>query len=546
MIKVYSAKKIITMDNNWPVATHVAVRNGYILGIGDEKCADGWGEAVLDDRLEDKVLLPGLIEAHAHVSAGGVWRYTYCGHYTRTDPEGKEWSGLNTYDALIYRLKTEAQLLPPGQPVIGWGFDPNFLDGSRLNRHHLDKVSDLHPVIVLQSNFHVLTANTFALQKAHLLNGSNTEGVLMGDDGLASGELQEFEAMRPVMEKSNVRIKDLSDGAALKNYGKISQRCGVTTAADLLSDLDRNEVNMLESVTGQEDFPIRYVPIMNAMDNDPNLEAKRALQLRSRSTDKLHLGRAKLFTDGAIQAGTAKLKEPGYFKIKDQGIWNMDVLHFKNAVKVLHSAGVKTHIHCNGDLASELAISAYEEAIIESPNPDLRHTLEHVQLADISQFRRMRALGLTANIFANHLYYFGDIHWTKSIGPQRATRMDACKDALEIFDGCFAIHSDAPVTPMSPLFTAWCAVNRKTQLGRHLGDSQKISVEQALYAITMGAAYVLKMEDQIGSISPGKRADFTVLAEDPTKVDPKNLKDVPVIGTILGGEFTTSEDFKQK
>ena len=101
---------------------------------------------------------------------------------------------------------------------------------------------------------------------------------------------------------------------------------------------------------------------------------------------------------------------------------------------------MKTHIHWHGDLASELAISAYEEVLATSSNPNIRHTLEHVQLADISQFRRMLALGLTANIFANHLYYFGDTHWTKSIGPERARRMDACKDALEIFDGCFAIH----------------------------------------------------------------------------------------------------------
>ena len=90
----------------------------------------------------------------------------------------------------------------------------------------------------------------------------------------------------------------------------------------------------------------------------------------------------------------------------------------------------------------------------------------------------MRALCFTANIFANHLYHFGDTHWTKSIGPERARRMDACKDALEIFDGCFAINSDVPVTPMVPLFTAWCAVNRKTQSGRDLGNSQKISAEQ--------------------------------------------------------------------
>ena len=92
---------------------------------------------------------------------------------------------------------------------------------------------------------------------------------------------------------------------------------------------------------------------------------------------------------------------------------------------------------------------------------------------------------------------------------------------------------------MAPPFTAWCAVNRKTRSGRDLGNSQKISVDEALHAITIGAAFVLKMEDQIGSISPGKRADFAVLGEDPTHVDPRKLKDISVIGTILNGVLTT-------
>ena len=89
-ITVFKAKKIITMDHNNPEATHVAVRDGIILAVGDENCADGWSYTVIsDDRYEDKVILPGLIEAHAHVSTGGVWDYIYCGHYDRVDPKGQ-------------------------------------------------------------------------------------------------------------------------------------------------------------------------------------------------------------------------------------------------------------------------------------------------------------------------------------------------------------------------------------------------------------------------------------------------------------------------
>lgn len=537
-VVVFSARKVVTMDPNCPTATHVAVRDGIVLGVGGPDCGAGWGEILRDDRFSDKVLMPGLIEAHAHVMAGGVWAFTYCGHYARTDPDGTEWTGVKTYDALLDRLREIAAKTLPGAPVVGWGFDPNFLEGRRLDKGHLDQVSTEHPVAVMHSNFHLMSANSMALAEAGLTAASNIEGVVRGADGTPIGELQEFAAMEPVMRKVGLDFGEMNSAKAVEAYGKVARNCGVTTVADLLSGLHEAEVSMLERVTRDAAFPARYVPIMDAMQGDPDAEAARAIALRARSTDKLHLGRAKLFTDGAIQGGTAKLKAPGYFAMEDNGIWNMEVDHFHAAVRALHKAGVKTHIHTNGDAASELAIESYEAVILDTPNPDLRHTLEHVQLADLAQFKRMKALGLTANVFTNHVHYFGDLHWTKTIGPDRASRMNATADAWSVWGGDFAIHSDAPVTPMAPLFTAWVAVNRLTETGRQLGTSQQISVTQALYNITMGAAYVLKMEDQVGSIAFGKRADFCVLDGDPYEVDPVKLKDLPIVATVLGGDVT--------
>ena len=139
-----------------------------------------------------------------------------------------------------------------------------------------------------------------------------------------------------------------------------------------------------------------------------------------------------------------------------------------------------------------------------------------------------------ANLFVNHLYYWGDAHAEVTLGPERAARMDDCAAALR-YGVPLTIHSDAPITPISPLFTAWCAVNRVTSSGRVLGPSRRIGVEQALRAITIGAAYSLKVDHLVGSIEPGKYADFTVLAEDPLQADPMRLKDVPVVATVLGG-----------
>lgn len=534
-ITVLKARKILTMDRNRPEATHVAVAGGRVLAVGWADCADAWGECVHDDRYADKVMMPGLIEAHAHVMAGGLWRFAYCGHYARTDPEGANWPGITSCRDVIERLNNVAAKTKPGQPVVGWGLDPHHLSDGPLTRHALDQVSEEHPVAVLHSSVHVLSANTAALMGSGLYHTPQA-GVVQGDDGHPTGELQEFAAMGPVMALTGLDFSKLADADAVRSYGKVARNVGVTTAADLLSALEPDEVDMLEKVTGDARFPIRYVPVMNAMRGAPEAEAERAVALRARSTDKLHLGRAKLFTDGSIQAYTALLQPPGYFSGPDHGMLNMEEEHFRAAVAALHKAGVKTHIHTNGDAASELAIDAIEQAMLGTGNADHRHTLEHVQLAGRAQFKRMRNLGICVNLFANHLYYFGDTHLDVTLGPDRANRMDACRDAAEIFGGDFAIHSDAPVTPMAPLFTAWCAVNRLTQAGRRLGDSQQVSVANALHCITLGAAYVLKLDDELGSIETGKRADFCILEDDPTGVDPKDLKDIAVCGTVLGGE----------
>ena len=138
------------------------------------------------------------------------------------------------------------------------------------------------------------------------------------------------------------------------------------------------------------------------------------------------------------------------------------------------------------------------------------------------------------NLFANHHFYWGDQHRETTVGPERAERMNACRSALT-HGVPFSIHSDAPITPLGPLFTAWCAVNRLTASGRVLGAHQRIGVAQALHAVTLGAAWTLKLDGEVGSIECGKRADFCVLEDDPLEAAPEALKDVRIWGTVQGG-----------
>src|SRR6056300_1498484 len=126
-ITVFETRKILTMDPNRPFATHVAVRDGYILAVGDKSCADQWGEVTHDSSLADTVLMPGMVAGHAHMMAGAIWQYAYAGYHDRVDPNGRLWPGLQNLEDVIDGLFAYADDLAADQPLIAWGFNPIFL-----------------------------------------------------------------------------------------------------------------------------------------------------------------------------------------------------------------------------------------------------------------------------------------------------------------------------------------------------------------------------------------------------------------------------------
>ena len=533
-ITVFAARDIITMDPNRPRATHVAVQNGEILAVGDAACADAWGNVHHDDSLADTVLMPGFVEGHAHMMAGAMWRYAYAGYHDRIDPDGTLWPGLTDLESVIGGLRDYAGGLDAGAPLVGWGFDPIFLKEERLSRKHLDMIDAERPIAIIYSNFHLMCVNSAALDLVGYDETTNAEGVIKDDSGKPTGELQEMAAMFPIMRRLGIDFRGLSqEPAAIRAYAEVARRAGVTTVTDLFSQMEEADLDAMLRVTGQDDFGLRIVPALGALDA-PAAVVERVQRIAKRSTDKLRLGAVKLMTDGAIQGWTARVRSPGYVGGQPNGIWNTAPAQIHALVMELHRAGVQMHVHVNGDEAAEVTLDAMEAALRAHPWQGHRHVLQHCQMMDRDLYRRAAELGLCCNIFANHIYYFGDQHVALTIGQNRAERMDATRTALDA-GVSIAIHSDAPVTPMGPLFTAWCAVNRRTMSGEVLGEAQCIEVNEALFAITMGAAYTLKLDGEIGSISIGKRADFVALGEDPTQVDSMALKDVPVLGTVFGG-----------
>ena len=535
--RVFAARRIVTMDHDRPHATHVAVRDGRILAVGDADCAAPWGGGTPDDRLADMVLMPGLVEGHAHMMAGAMWRYDYVGYHDRIDPDGRRWAGLGDLDAVVARLSDRAAATAAndaGTPVLGWGFDPIFLPGRRLDRTDLDRVATDRPVAVLFSNFHLMCVNTAALELVGYDADTPLDGVRKGADGQPTGELQEMAAMFPILRRLGVDFRALSQSAeALESFGRVAVRAGVTTITDLYSTMTEDDLDDMLRLTGADDYPVRIVPALGVA-GDPAAMADRALAWRARSTDRLRLGAVKIMTDGSIQGWTARVRWPGYVGGQPNGLWNTAPDEIAAICLEMQRRGVQMHIHVNGDEAAEVALDALSAAARAHPWPDARHVLQHCQLMDAALFRRAAELGVVCNLFANHVHYFGDQHVAATVGPDRAARMNALRTALDVGVAC-AIHSDAPVTPLGPLTTAWCAVERRTMSGQVLGAAQRVDVAEALRAVTLGAAYSLKMDHEIGSIAPGKRADFALLGEDPTACAPARLRDVPVLGTVLGG-----------
>lgn len=538
MTTIFQARKILTMNPSRPLATHVAVRDGRILGAGSLDELKGWGDYQLNTTLADKILMPGLVEGHSHITEGVQWRFVYCGFFDRTDPDGKTWSGLKSIDAVIARLgEANAKLTDPNQPLTGWALDPIYFDNRRMTRHDLDRVSTDRPIGIQHISGHIMNVNTRALELAGMLRNVNHPGVPLGPDGLPNGELRGPDAMTPLGPHVGLdRALLASDEQGLRAFARLCVRSGVTTAADLANLLRPAALDMMLRVTAEKSFPARIVSLRIAREITPAELVERCVELKRLSTDRLRLGTIKVVVDGSIQGFSARLRPPGYYNGAPNGLWYVAPEQLREIFERALAAGVRVHCHTNGDEATELVLDTLEQALRKSPSPDHRFTLQHCQLANAAQFRRMKVLGMCVNLFPNHHHYWGDQHYALTVGPERAERMNACATALA--SGVpMAIHSDAPVTPIGPLFTAWCAVNRRTASGRTLGATEQISVADALRTITLGAAYTFGLDDEIGSIEVGKLADFAVLEDDPSEIGGDRLKDVRVWGTVQGGRL---------
>lgn len=537
MKKIYIAKMIITMDASHPFATYVAVEDNKIVGLGDQEIKTLFPDFEVDSQFADKFILPGFIEAHSHALAGTDGLVPYAGFFDRPSPDGGILKGHETLDSLIQYLQEEDKKMPAGQTLLANGFDPIYFDGPRVSKVDLDRVSTTRPILLLHASGHLMTINSIALSKIPA-DKLSTPGIAKGEDGQPNGELQEVAAvLLGLAIAGSVAARFMDPKLLIPRYIKLAQMAGCTTVGEMggVFELDKDGV-MDELIALTNNSPVRIVTayFSPTSDKKPEDQPSYVKSLISKNTDKLKVGSVKFIADGSLQGYTGRISKP-YVNGVENGVWNQSPEVLASLAKIYNDAEIQINCHCNGDEASAAFIEAVKQALAQKPWPDHRHTIQHTQMADEAQFSQMKELGICANIFSNHIYYWGDQHRDKILGPERASKMDAANTALSL-GVPFSLHSDANITPINPLFNAWCAVNRLTSTNKILGEEERIPVEDALYAMTMGAAYLLKLDKEVGSVAVGKIADFVVLDQDPYTVDPINLKDVKVTATISGGE----------
>jgi len=461
MTVIYVAKRILTHNPARPSATHVAVQDGRILGVGSLEELQAWGDYVLDEQFADKILLPGFIEGHSHTMEGMLWRHVYCGFFDRMAPDGVVWQALADKAAVLQRLSEyEAKLDDPNTPLTGWAIDPIYFNDGGFNRHDLDAISTTRPIGVLHASGHILYVNTCALKLANFLrNGIEHDGVPLGEDGLPTGELKGPDVMTPAGLHVGFDEDMLAcDEQGLWDFARLAVRTGVTTATDLATRLSEEVVDIALRVTADEKYPLRVVPLRFHHGVSPKDLVEHVQTLRSQATDQFPMGRIKVVADGSIQGYSARINWPGYINGADNGLWYIAPEQLAEIYELSLQHGVGVHTHTNGDEATDLMLDTLEAALKKYPSFDHRFTIQHGQLISQAQFRRLSKLGLCVNLFANHHYYWGEEHYAQTVGPERALRMNACRSALQ-HGVPMAIHSDAPITPLAPLFTAGCKAN---------------------------------------------------------------------------------------
>jgi len=543
-ITVFPARRILTMCDANPVADAVAVADGRVVAVGSMKDIQPWldrWDHEVDRRFRKKFILPGFVDAHVHPSLPAVLsNFPFLAPEDWDLPTG-HFPGARTPKAYVARLRElAAKHDDPSMPFVCWGFHP--LWHGEQYRPRLDELFPDKPVVLWHRSFHEVVLNGAALKHFGL-----EESAVRGrpETDWDKGHFWENGATLVLSKLAGWLFQPERYANGIATFFEMAHRAGVTTCLDMgigiFGDAPGEARLILETAEARR-VPVRAILTPTQFDfltrgQGPQQafeQAERwASEIKSR---RVFLDRHfKLQIDGAIYGGLSQVGFPGYLD-GHSGMWMAPPEVFYEYALPFWNAGYQIHAHVNGDLSADLFIDIVRRLQQAKPRLGHRATLEHFAYATEDQVRQMKELGILVS--GNPYYHriLGDPMSSDWLGPDRARGLVPF-GSLERAGVPFALHSDCPMAPLSPLELASCAASRTTIDGRSLGPEDRTTVLAALRAITIDAAWILRRENEIGSIRPGKKADFAILEDDPTRVGAKRLRDVEVWGTVFEGEI---------
>lgn len=527
--------KIITVDAKGTVAEAVAAWNGIIVRVGTNGDIEPLiGEETKTIDLAGRTMVPGFIDSHTHNVLIGEFLY----NFKLLDMAAE----LNpSIVDLQQRIREKVKETPKGDWIGGRNFDPEGIrEGRWPTRDELDVAAPENPLIIMIRGYHASVVNSRALELAGITRDTpNPEGGIIDKDpvtGEPTGVLRDVPLMKTVVPQAS--LEDLKDGlaAASEQYVKT----GVTSTGDAGAAERPDSYRAYQEAVAEGRLKTRTYLMIHE-----EFYRRNDLGLRtSFGNNRLRLGAVKLLVDGSIQCFTCAFYEP-YVTKETRGLEGLRYTQerLNEIVAEAHRLGYQVAIHAQGDYGITVAVNAIEYAMEKYPRPDPRHRIEHTLCPTVEDLRRMKRLGIIANFYLFHPWFWGDQHINKFIGEERANKMVPVKTAMKM--GIISCaHSDCPVCtpnnpvwPSNPLWGMWCAVNRKTRSGVDIGSQEKLTPMEALRVYTINGAHASFEEDIKGSIETGKLADMVVLSDSPLEVDPWEIRNITVEKTIIGGEI---------
>lgn len=520
METLYENGPVITMEPQ--SAEAVLVRDGRIAFAGAREDARALaGRRVRRVDLDGRTLMPAFIDAHGHFAG-------YANALLQVPLDG-----VGNLEEMARRIRTfiDENEVPPGEWVMGKGYDHNALNPARHpDRAWLDRVAPAHPAALQHQSGHMGVFNTPALERLGVTPDTpDPSGGRIGRDaeGGLTGYMEENAFVQYVQQAPMPSVDKLMtafDRAQAKyaSYGITTVQEGMLV--DTLADLYNAYLN-----TGR--LKLDVVAYMDMADNQHIKELFREHMDGYRG--HFRIGGYKMFLDGSPQGRTAWMRTP-YADSDDCGYPVLSDEQAEACIRTALSENRQLLAHCNGDAAAEQYLRAYTKVRQEIPGRDIRPVIIHAQLLGTDQLEQIRELGMIPSFFVAHVYHWGDVH-IRNFGRARAAAISPAAAAGQAGIR-YTFHQDAPVIQPDMMETIWCAVNRLTMSGIHLGPEQRVPVEDALRAVTINAAWQYFEEAEKGSIKAGKQADLVLLNRNPLKEDPTKPQNIRVLETIKSGE----------